>query len=71
MKNNLISSRVVFIETDKSNVKSYYAKSTTKGKSTTEKSSPNGGRGIVIINKFLLQEDGFYLLQEDGSKLYL
>lgn len=71
MKKNLISPRVVFLEIDKSDVKSYYNKSRIKTKSTNEKSSPNGGRGIVIINQFLLQEDGFYLLQEDGSKLYL
>ena len=71
MKKKLISPRVDYIETDKSDVESYYSKTKTSGKSRNEKSSPNGGRGITIITKFLLQEDGGYLLQEDGSKLYL
>ena len=26
---------------------------------------------IAILSTFLLQEDGFYLLQEDGSKIIL
>ena len=71
MKKKLISPRVDYLETDKSDVESYYAKSTSREKSTSKKSSPNGGRGIIITTNFLTQEDGFYLLQEDGYKLYL
>lgn len=71
MKKNLRSPLVNFYETDKSDVKSYFAKQRAKGTPTNEKSSTGGAAGIKPITQFLLIEDGFYLLQEDGSKLYL
>lgn len=30
-----------------------------------------GGRITPVVDGFLLQEDGFYVLQEDGSKILL
>ena len=71
MKKNLRSPLVDLYETDKSDVKSYFAKQRAKGTPTSQKSSTGGAAGVIPITQFLLQENGFYLLQEDGSKLYL
>lgn len=71
MKKNLRSPLVNFYETDRSDVKSYF----TKQKGTTitannNKSSTTSGKAAVF-SSFLLLEDGFYLLQEDGLHLSL
>ena len=71
MKKNLRSPLVNFYETDKSDVKSYFTKEKSKGTPISQKSSTGGANAIKPIIQFLLQEDGFYLLQEDGSKFYL
>ena len=67
-KKRLISPTVNFYETDKSDVKSYFAKSPRGAAGTSGKSTTTSGKAIIITN-FLLQENGFYLLQEDGSNL--
>lgn len=73
MKINFISPRVLFLETDKSQMISKNKKQITTGTSSTGKSASSGGSNgnSGIVNNFILQEDKTYLLQEDGSRLYL
>jgi len=71
MKKKLISPRVIFLENDKTLTQSNNKGETIKAKSSTGTSSSGGSGGGGVINLFdsILQEDNFYLLQEDGSKL--
>ena len=69
MKINFISPSVLFIETDRSQMISKNKKQVTRGNSSSVKNTPN--INPIVVTNFILQEDGFYLLQEDGSKLYL
>ena len=70
MKKNLISPQVYSFETDKSEL--YYLNNNTRtiGGSDTVTS----GTGPITQNNennYLLLETGFFLLQEDGSKIIL
>jgi hypothetical protein len=71
MKKKLISPRVVFLENDKTLIQPNNKGQSIKGKSSTGTSSSGGSGGGSGINldDFILVEDNFYLLQEDGSKL--
>lgn len=67
-KKQLISPVVKFIETDKSDLTSYF--SNRRGSGSSTKSTTTSGKAIVF-NHFLLQENGFYILQENGSYISL
>jgi len=73
MSKKMISPQIYTFETDKSNMPSVTSKSvgsgtsgSAGGTSSTGASSNNNNN-----NNYLLLETGFYLLQEDGSKILL
>jgi len=71
MKKILISPQVYFFETDKSEL--YYLSNRARlaGGGGSDTGSGSGLSPQNNENNYLLLETGFYLLQEDGSKLYL
>jgi len=72
MAKNLISPQVYTFETDKSNQSSYYSgKRVNYGGDVGSGSDGAGGKNNNNENSYLLLENGFYLLQEDGSKIIL